>query len=323
MLYKNITKKFGFVTIFVFFCLNLAGCNLTGFGLSNKEGVNADAEVSKEYGASRVVGKISSGEITESSGLAASRCNENVLWTHNDSGNAPLIFALNLKGEKLGTWRVTGAKNSDWEDMATLKTPDGKCFLYIGDIGNNESIKNEVTIYRIAEPKVTGDDEKSSEKNPLPTENAEAVKASYPDSRHNAETLMVHPQTGDIYILTKVLTGASGIYKLSAANFNSEKSNRLEKVGDFRVPAIPDGLLTGGEISSDGKRVVLCDYFAAYEIALPANAKNFDEIWKIKPLKIELGDRKQGEAVCYSVDGKSIFATSEGKNSPLIEVDRK
>jgi hypothetical protein len=36
-----------------------------------------------------------------------------------------------------------------------------------------------------------------------------------------------------------------------------------------------------------------------------------------------MGGREQGEAVSYSADGNSIFATSEKKNSPIIEVKRK
>lgn len=324
MLNKNIIKNFSFVTISCLFCLISASCGLVSssdFNLSNQNNAVSEAEVSKNYGKPKVIGTISSKEITESSGLIASRCNKNVFWTHNDSGDDALIFALGATGEKLGTWKVRGAKNYDWEDIATLKNAAGECFLYIGDIGNNTRERGEFKIYKVKEPGVSGATA-SSRKNPLYTENAETIEFDYPDIRHDAETLLVHPQTGDIYILTKRITGASGVYKLTA-NYSTNKTNRFEKIADFSVPAVPNGFLTGGEISPDGKRIIICDYFGAYEITLPDNAKNFDEIWKEKPLKIELGIRKQGEAVCYSVDEKSIYATSEGRNSPLIEVDRK
>lgn len=325
MLCKNITKKILFVTILLLFCLNFSGCNLlsaNGFNSSNQNAGDANAEFSAEYQKPKVVGKISSPEITESSGLAASRCNEGVLWTHNDSGDDALIYALNSKGEKLGTWRVRGAKHNDWEDMATFKTPGGECYLYIGEIGNNTRASGEFVVYVVKEPAVSAAT-KSSRKNPLLTEPAGAVKFDYPDMRHDAETLMIHPQTGDLYILTKRLTGASGVYKLAAANFIPGKKQTLEKIADFSVPAIPNGFLTGGDISPDGRRVVICDYFGGYEIALPPDSKNFDDIWKQKPFKIELGERKQGEAITYSADGRAIFATSEGKNSPLIRVERR
>ncbi|MEP6901503.1 MAG: hypothetical protein ABJA66_07110, partial [Actinomycetota bacterium] len=274
------------------------------------------------YDKPKVIGKIETGEITESSGIAASKCQPDILWTHNDSGDDAFIFALNSKGEKLGTWKVSGAKNIDWEDIAEIKTTGGECILYIGDIGNNTRTRGEFTIYRVKEPPVSADNKSSSKKNPLETEPSEAIKFTYPDMRRDAETLMVHPTSGDIYILSKRLSGASAVYKLRS-DFDLNKTNKLENIGDFTVPAIPNGFLTGGDISPDGKQVIICDYFDAYELVLPDNAKNFDEIWKEKPLVVELGAREQGEAVGYSADGKSIFATSEKKNSPVIEVKRK
>jgi len=319
---KTITKNRAFVILLTLFCFIFSACH--SVSSTNGGKVNKSTEnVSTNYEKPQVVGKIESGEITESSGIAASKCQENVFWTHNDSGDDAFIFALNQKGKKLGTWKVSGAKNKDWEDIATFQdAKNGKCLLYIGDIGNNERLKSEMTIYRVVEPTISDADKDSSKKNPSQTENAEAIKFVYPEMRHDAETLLVHPNSGDIYILSKRLSGASGVYKL-AADFSLEKTNTLKKIADFSVPAVPNGFLTGGDISPDGKRVVVCDYFSAYEIVLPKNAKSFDEIWTEKLLIVELGERNQGEAVAYSADGKSIFATSEKKNSPIIQVKRK
>lgn len=319
MLYRNIAKFFSFVISLSFFCLASTSCFLVSS--SDRRSNTNNKQSLMSYDKPKVIGRIGSPEITESSGLVASRCQENVLWTHNDSGDNAFIYAINKKGEKLGTWKVAGAKNKDWEDLAITKDKTGKCFLYIGDIGDNERKRSELTIYRIREPKVSAESKSSGKKNPLLTENAEAIGFSYPELRRDAETLLVHPVTNDIYILTKRLGGASEVFRLKN-DFDTVKANALEKIAELSVPSLPDGFLTGGEISPDGKSVVICDYFNAYEIILPKNAKNFDEIWKEKPTVIELGNREQGEAVCYSSDGNSIFATSEKKNSPLIEVKR-
>ena len=324
---KNISKNLLFVTAFFAFAFFLSGCKYIkyvstyGFeGLKEKSEVNASG-FSTDYEAPQIVGTIKTAEITESSGVVNSRCNENILWTHNDSGDANYIYALNKQGAKLATFRVSGAKNLDWEDLATFKNSAGECFLYVGDIGNNGLDRDELTVYRVKEPMITGSTETSRE-TAVETEKAEAIKFSYPDDTHNAETLLVHPLNGDVYIITKEESDPAGVYKL-AANFNPDTLNKLEKISDFKVPAIPYGLLTGGEISPDGKRVVICDYFAGYEIELPADAQTFDDIWKQKIAKISLGERKQGEAIAYSSDGKSIYATSEKKNSPIILVNRK
>ncbi len=318
---KTITKNSSFVITLIIFCCLASGC----FSVSSSQSGNndrANENAPTQYGKPEVVGTIKTGEIKESSGLVASKCQENVFWTHNDSDDGAYLFALNSTGEKLGTWKIKDAKNIDWEDIATIKNAGGECILYVGDIGNNARSRSDFTIYLVQEPQVSEAAKNSSKKNPLAVEDGDAIKFDYPDGRPDAETLLVHLQTGDVYVLTKRLQGAAGVYKLPK-NFSLEKINRLEKTADFTVPAIPNGFLTGGDVSSDGKRIIICDYFAAYEIVLPESSKNFDEIWKEKPQTIELGERTQGEAVCYSADGNSIYATSEKANSPLIEVRRK
>ncbi len=316
---KTITKNFAFVISLLGFSFLTNAC----FHVSSQNGKNnnnSNAQVSKNYSEPKIVGEIKSGEIVESSGLSASKCTEDIFWTHNDSGDDAFIFAINSKGKKVATYKVKNAVNTDWEDIAEVRDKNGECFLYIGNFGNNARSRTEHTIYKVKEPNDFSKD--SDKKNPQITEESEAIKFTYPDIRHDAETLLVHPQTGDIYVVTKRLTGAAGVYKLKAG-YDQTKVSKLEKITDISVPAVPEGLLTGGDISPDGRRVVLCDYFGAYEFILPENAKNFDDIWKETPQKIELGTREQGEAIGYSADGNSIFATSENKNSPLIEVKRK
>ena len=319
---KTITKKIVFVICLLSLAAGFFACSHVASKDKKINAVNASKEYSKSYLKPRITGKIESDEITESSGMAASKCQADVFWTHNDSGDNAFVFALNGKGAHLGTWRVSGAKNIDWEDIATFKNAAGECFLYVGDIGNNSLKREELTIYLVKEPQIGEDAKSSTRKNPLETAPAEAIKFNYPDKTHNAETLLIHPQSREIYVLTKEIESPAGIYKLPR-NQKSGERNQLEKLGELSVPAIPNGLLTGGSISPDGKCVVLCDYFSGYELLLPNGAKNFDEIWKQKPLAIDLGERGIGEAVTYSSDGNSIFAVSEDKNSPIVEVKKR
>jgi len=299
----------------------VAAC-VTSCALRHTDGrsaANVDAGRSS-FGKPEVLGKIASDDITESSGIAVSKCQPNVFWTHNDSGDGPFIYAIGAKGENLGTWKVQRAANVDWEDIAEFKDASGNCFIYIGEIGNNGGKRAEQTVYRVKEPAVSADTSKSDTKSPLETEAADAVKFTYPDGSLNAETLMVHPVTGDIYVLTKRHDAPSSVYKIKP-EFGS--TIVAEKIAEVKVPAVPNGLLTGGDISEDGKHVAICDYFAGYELTLPANDTSFDDIWKQAPVTIDLGDRKQGEAIGYGNDGNTLFATSEGKHPPLIEVKRK
>ncbi len=316
---KTITKFSSFVISFALVCLNFSGCHSAS--PSDRRNSLTDNSAT-DYENPQVVGKIKSGDIKESSGIAASRCQTDVLWTHNDSGGGAFLYALNSKGESLGVWRVAQAENKDWEDIAAFKNAAGECFLYIGDTGDNDRKRDDLKIYRVKEPTVSAESKSTDRKNAGTTENAETIRLGYADGKYDAETLMIHPKSGDVYILTKRTDAASGVYKL-AANYSLDKTNTLKKIAELSVPSIPNGFLTGGDISPDGKRVVVCDYFGAYELEKPTLTTNFDEIWKQKIKLINLGEREQGEAIGYSSDGNSLFATSEKKNSPLIQVKRK
>lgn len=319
MFYKTISKNFFFVISIFFVCFTLTACSHV-FSDSHKGRSKKKKDFSNDFEKPKVLGKIESKDIKESSGLVASRCNENVFWTHNDSGNGNFIYAIDNEGKEIGTWQVLGAKNTDWEDIATLKNSEGNCFLYIGDIGNNSRKRSELTVFKVREPEIAKRN-RSNKKAPLSTKKAEAIKFAYPQLRRDAETLLIHPETEDLYILTKRFSGASGVYKLSG--YKVGQTNSLKEVAKLGVPALPNGLLTGGEIAADGSRIILCDYYNGYEIVLPKDAKDFDEIWKDEPSIIDIGTREQGEAIGYSVDGEAIYATSEKKNSPFIEVRRK
>ena len=150
----------------------------------------------------------------------------------------------------------------------------------------------------------------------------ETLKFTYPDFRHDAETLMVHPQTGDIYVVTKRISGAAGVYKFEP-DFTSGAVQQAKKIADISVPAIPNGFITGGDISPDGNGSCYAIILRPMNWCCPMDADGFDDIWGEKPVMIELGEREQGEAISYSADGKSIFATSEKKNSPIIEVKKE
>jgi hypothetical protein len=290
---------------------------------SGSEAIGVSGEVSKEYGSPVHLADLEDKAIDESSGIIASRRNAGIFWTHNDSGDGPFLYAFDREGNRRGTWRVAGADAYDWEGIAIGPGPDNaQSYLYIGDIGDNGGDRKELIVYRVPEPVVTGSDAGADRFSTLRTQTAEAIRLRYPQGRHNAESLLVHPTTGDIYIITKKMKpdSAAGVFKL-AAPYSTAGVNTLKLVSELRVPHMFQAMITAGDISPDGQRVVLCDYLSAYELILPERS-SFDDIWKQTPVRISLGLRLHGEAVCYRHDGKAILATSEKQPTPLIEVER-
>lgn len=79
--------------------------------------------------------------ITESSGLIF--YNDTLLITHNDSGDKPMLYFINLKGKIVHKVIILNAKNVDWEDI----TKDDNGNIYIADIGNNSNQRKDLRIY--------------------------------------------------------------------------------------------------------------------------------------------------------------------------------
>ncbi|MEQ1761870.1 MAG: hypothetical protein ABL984_01860 [Pyrinomonadaceae bacterium] len=312
----NINKFAPFVILVFLVLLGTGGCSLLSTSGAAGDNAGSDALYEKPV----VSGKLESPDLKEASGIAASKCQSDVFWVQNDSGDEALLYAIDSKGKHLGVWKVEGAANRDWEDIEAVKS-GGKCFVLIGETGDNDHKHERIAVYRVEEPVVTADDSTSSAKSPLSGANADVSYITYPSEKHDAEALLAHPTDGEVYIVTKSKNAPSHIYKFMP-KFEGE-TQALTKVGEIAVPAIPNSSITGGDVSPDGKRVVLCDYFAGYELVLPEGSPNFDEIWKQRPGRIDLGKRELGEAVAYSADGSFVIAVSEKKHTPVNIARRK
>lgn len=81
--------------------------------------------------------------INESSGLLAT--NDGEIWSHNDKGGEPQLYAFDTLGLLLRTLTISNASNKDWEDLA--KDQIGN--IYISDSGNNDNDRQDLRIYKV------------------------------------------------------------------------------------------------------------------------------------------------------------------------------
>lgn len=134
-------------------------------------------------------------DLSESSGLTASNLHHNVVWSINDSGNGPQIFAIGLDGKDLGAWLVDTADPEDWESMDSFVL-DGVAYLVIGDTGDNLRWRSEVSFLVVPEP---------TDLRLTDTALAVAwqVRFTYPDGPRDSEALAVDPHNKLVYVLSK------------------------------------------------------------------------------------------------------------------------
>jgi hypothetical protein len=190
------------------------------------------------------VGRLDAKVIPEASGIVKSRRFPDVFWVHNDSGNPPLLFAIDGAGRLIGQFRLD-LPNVDWEDIAA----DDAGHLYLGDIGNNLHSLPIRMIYRIDEP-----DPRATSKKPIPASEVTFIKLPR-DNRFDAESLVVLP--GRALVIAKyldhreaevfeiVLDGRSRLLQPTAPRL-------LGPLAGFREPA------TGADLNADQTLLAVC-----------------------------------------------------------------
>lgn len=206
-------------------------------------------------------GAFANPELRESSGIARSRSIPRVLYTINDSGNPPELFALDSSGRDLGRWQVPGVANTDWEALAVGPCPSGSCIV-IGDIGDNGERRPSVILYRLREP--TRLDRFRGGTDPAPLD-LDSLVFTYADGPHDAEAIWVDA-TGGVSIVTKGRQGGINLYRLPADAFGRRESAVAALVQ--RLPIQPERFfgrwVTDAAISPDGRRVAVRTYTELY-----------------------------------------------------------
>jgi hypothetical protein len=266
------------------------------------------------YSAAARAGLVTNPDIVEASGLAASRRNANVLWVHNDRGDTSRVFAISTTGASLATFVLAGAEASDWEDIAVGPGPTaGASYLYVGDIGDNSANSDTIEVYRVAEPAVTAS---SAE---VTLSGVDRLEFRYPGGQgDNAETLLVDPTNGDLYVVTKSDTGEARVYRASPP-FVPLRRTTMTLVTTLQfgsAPLLGDASATGGDISPNGELIAIRSYDTAYAWRRPAGT-TVEEALATPPCSLPVRAEAQGEAFGFFSDGTGYFTVSEGTNEQL------
>ncbi|MFJ5777571.1 WD40 repeat domain-containing protein [Streptomyces sp. NPDC093094] len=232
--------------------------------------------------------------ITESSGLAASRQHPGIYWTHNDQDEGAFLYAVDSStGETVATVTMTGV-GAPRDVEAISMGPDDQ--LYVGDIGDNlGGTWEHVWVYRLPEPKELKDQ----------SVRATQYVVKYSDGPRDAESMLVHPKTGDVYLIDKNEDG--GHLYAARAPLSPSGTNMFEPVAPIDLWA------TDAAFSPDGEQFVVRGYMGG--IAYDWNGgkpKRLDRI------SVPLG---QGESVSYSADGSKLLLGMEGADSPVEAQD--
>lgn len=237
------------------------------------------------------LGDIQNKDLNESSGLAASNIHPNVLWSMNDSGSEPMLFAVGLDGSDLGAWPVDTDLAFDWESMDAFMW-QGKPYLIIGDTGDNFRWRPQVHFLVVAEPAdlaTSGDT----------LDVAWQVTYNYPNGYRDSEALTVDAANEHVYVLSK-RHHPPELFRLPLRADAPVVAEHVQTLEDFPLPLFeeveeddgrPYRHMPGGMDLADG-RLLISTYKHSYLYAL-------DNLGQ-KPLRVRMPSVGQREALSFA-----------------------
>jgi len=270
------------------------------------------------------LGQVDSAQINEASGLSTSRINNEIFYTHNDSGDSARLFALDRSAHLVAILNLSGISAIDYEDMAIGPGPvPDTNYIYLGDIGDNDARRKSITVYRFTEPRIALDeippptDEKPNTPKTITIDEIDSLQLRYEDGPRNAEALMVDPLTGDLFIATKQI-GTTTIYVARSDTLKPDTTITLHPIATVQLGGLH--MITAGDISPDGTLIALRSYSTA--VAWTRNVSDeqtsiTSEIWNQTPHHLTIADEPQGEAFSFDPANAGYYTLSEGINQPL------
>lgn len=234
--------------------------------------------------------------LAEASGLVASRANPGYLWTHNDSGDGARIFLIDQKGNIRFTCILLGATHRDWEDIAIGPGPDSlKTYLFIADVGDNRQQYAYKYIYYLEEPVLQG---KAADTIRI----WQRMTIRLEDGIRDCETLLADPVTRSLFLVSK-REDSVHVYEIRSP-FSADTLFATRQL------TLPYHNITGGDISPDGREILLRTYAAVYYWARPAGYSLADAL-RMPATSLPYEPEPQGEAIAFRLDGTGYFTLSE------------
>jgi len=259
-------------------------------------------------------GTVTAPEITEASGIVASRQNPGVLWTHNDNGYPGHIFALSTNGALLAHYFVPNVFFGDFEDIAIGpgSSPQHQ-YVYLGDIGDNSINRSNIRVFRFPEPSVYAYQAANPRFDAVPL--SQEIVLTYPDDPHDAEALMVDPITGDLFIATKQDPDAR-LYRATRAQLDAGGPIELTFIRTMSFNGNELRSIGAGDISWDGRLIAMRRNGRAWVWNRSASQTVGDALAAVGT-QAPVATESNGEGIGFHPTGLGYFTISEGSEPPI------
>lgn len=241
-------------------------------------------------------------KLKEVSGIALSQ-DQKTIWAIEDAGNKNVVYGLDLKGNLVADVLVENTENNDWEDITKDKVGN----VYIGDFGNNENDRQNLSIIKLD----LKDSSQKSTKVLQTTKFHYEGQTEFPPKKSNLlyDCEAFIEKDGNFYLFTKNRSkGFDGTFLVfqipnKEGDFEAKLIGKLKLEGGFN-----DAAITSAAINSKNEIVLLTHKNIHVLSGFTANDFNSAKIQKIS-----LQHNSQKEAVVFVDDNTLLIADEKDK----------
>lgn len=239
-------------------------------------------------------------KLKEVSGITLSD-DHKTIWAIEDQGNKNVVYGLDMEGKLVADVLVENAENNDWEEI----TKDNKGNIYIGDFGNNDNDRQNLSILKI-------DLQSASQKTTKVTQTTKfhyEGQTEFPPKKSNwlydCEAFV--EMNGSFYLFTKNRSkgfdGTFLVFKVpnQPGDFEAKLIGKLKLDGKYS-----DAAITAAAINSKQDQIVLLNH-KNIRLLSGFTPNDFSNA-TIK--KVSLEHNSQKEAVTF-LDDKTLLIADE------------
>lgn len=267
----------------------------------------------------RLAGLVTSRQLGEISGLAASHVHDGVLWAINDGGNPARLYAISRRGRLLARYEVEGASSEDWEDLASFEL-EGRRFLLLADTGDNGGRRRGFALHVFEEPTQLA----NGSLRPTWT-----IRARWPDGPRDCEAVAVDAAAGQVLLVSKKRVPPE-LFSLPLADPRGAvvEARRIGRLAG--VPQVGEELrrkdpklaalfsqVTAADIAPDRRSLAVLTYGSVL-FYRRAEDESWAEATARAPEAHDIPPIPQAEALAWSAGGGGLYATGEFSPAPLF-----
>ena len=269
----------------------------------------------------RLSGLVTSAGLREISGLAASRAHPGVLWAINDSGNPARLHAISRRGRLLASFPVEGARNIDWEDLASF-TLHGRHYLLVADTGDNGGRRRNVALHVFEEPATLDG---------AALRPAWTVRMRWPDGPRDCEAVAVDARDGRILLVSKKREPPELFSLPLSPTPDGQEWPEPRRIG--RLSGVPQpgpdlqrtdpqlarhfAQVTAADVSPDGRTLAVLTYGSVLFYRRDAG-QEWGEAVASAPQAHDVPLIPQAEALAWTTGGAGLYASGEFSPAPLF-----